>query len=140
MLGNALYMKAVHGGKSKNDRIDSLKIAALLRVGTLPQSYVYPWEMRATRDLLCRRQFFARKRGELLAHIQNTNTQLNLPSFERRIDRAANREGLFEHFDEDSVQMSVATDTSLLDAYEEAIHELELYLNHSVREDANQLF
>ena len=33
MLGHALYMKAIHGGKSKNDRIDAYKIAALLRGG-----------------------------------------------------------------------------------------------------------
>ena len=26
VLGHALYMKAIHGGKAKNDRIDSLKI------------------------------------------------------------------------------------------------------------------
>ncbi len=30
VLGHALYMKAIHGGKAKNDRIDSHKIAALL--------------------------------------------------------------------------------------------------------------
>lgn len=140
VLGHALYMKAVHGGKSKNDRIDSHKIAMLLRGGTLPMSYVYPRELRATRDLLRRRLFFARKRAELLAHVQNTNTQYNLPSFERRIDQARNREDLIEHFDEDSVQMTIATDMALLDAYDEAIHELELYLLHSVREDANRLF
>jgi transposase len=40
VLGHALYMKAIHGGKSKNDKIDSHKIAALLRGGMLPQSYV----------------------------------------------------------------------------------------------------
>jgi len=32
--------------------------------------------MRATRDLLRRRLHFVRKRGELLAPIQNTNTPL----------------------------------------------------------------
>jgi transposase len=31
VLGHALYMKAIHGGKAKNDKIDSQKIAALLR-------------------------------------------------------------------------------------------------------------
>ena len=30
ILGHALYMRAIHGGKSKNDKIDSQKIAALL--------------------------------------------------------------------------------------------------------------
>ena len=41
VLGHALYMKAIHGGKAKNDRIDALKIATLLRGGMLPQAYVY---------------------------------------------------------------------------------------------------
>jgi hypothetical protein len=31
VLGHALYMKAIHGGKAKNDRIDARKIARLLR-------------------------------------------------------------------------------------------------------------
>jgi len=57
VLGHALYMRAMHGGKSKNDRIDSEKIARLLRGGTFPLSYVYPAQMRSTRDLLRRRTF-----------------------------------------------------------------------------------
>jgi hypothetical protein len=40
--GHALYMKAIHGAKVKNDKIDSLKIAALLRSGMLPMAYTYP--------------------------------------------------------------------------------------------------
>jgi transposase len=56
VLGHALYMRAIHGGKAKNDRIDAHKIAALLRGGMLPQAYVYPKEMRATRDLMRRRK------------------------------------------------------------------------------------
>src|SRR2546428_10693893 len=73
VLGHALYMKAIHGGKAKNDTIDAQKIAVLLRGGMLPQAYVYPAEMRATRDLLRRRLPLTRKRAELLAHIQHTN-------------------------------------------------------------------
>jgi transposase len=48
-------MKASHGGKTKSDKIDSHKIAALRRGGMFPMAYVYPQEMRATRDLLRRR-------------------------------------------------------------------------------------
>ncbi|MDW7772953.1 MAG: transposase [Desulfobulbaceae bacterium] len=50
ILGHALYMRAIHGGKSKNDKIDSHKIAALLKGGLIPMAYVYPRKMRATRD------------------------------------------------------------------------------------------
>jgi len=67
VLGHALYMKAIHGGKAKNDRIDSEKIAGLLRGGMIPVAFAYPSGMRATRDLLRRRLHFKRKRGELLA-------------------------------------------------------------------------
>ena len=36
VLGHALYMKAIHGGKAKNDKIDAHKIAVLLRAGAMP--------------------------------------------------------------------------------------------------------
>ena len=61
VLGHALYMKAIHGGKAKNDRIDSLKIATILRGGMLAQAYVYPAEWRSTRDLLRTTSFFSSK-------------------------------------------------------------------------------
>jgi hypothetical protein len=40
VLGHALYMRAIHGGKAKHDTIDSHTIAVLLRGGMLPQAYV----------------------------------------------------------------------------------------------------
>lgn len=52
VLGHALYMKAIHGGKTMNDRADARKIAVLLRGGMLPQAHVCPNQKRATRDLL----------------------------------------------------------------------------------------
>ena len=55
MLGHALYLKAIHGGKVKNDKLDSEKLALLLRGGNFATAYAYPKELRATRDLLRRR-------------------------------------------------------------------------------------
>src|SRR5262249_194720 len=57
ILGHAVYVKAIHGGKAKTDTIDAHKIAVLLRGGMLPQAYVYPQGMRETRDLLRRRTY-----------------------------------------------------------------------------------
>ncbi len=74
-LGHALYMKAIHGGKSKNDRIDAAKIAGLLRGGMFPMAYVYPRGKRPTGDLLRRRCFFVNQRSQLIAHVVNTNGQ-----------------------------------------------------------------
>ena len=50
VLGHALYRKAIHGGTATNEKIDSPKIAVLLRGGMLPKADVSPAEMRATRD------------------------------------------------------------------------------------------
>jgi hypothetical protein len=85
-------MKAIHGGKAKNDTIDAHKIAVLLRGGMFLQAYVYPSEMRATRDLLRRCCHFAHKRAELLAHLHNNNRQYNLPEIGKKLAYKANRE------------------------------------------------
>ena len=92
VLGHALYMKAIHGGKAKNDKIDAHKIAVLLRGGMIPMAYVYPAEMRSTRDLLRRRMHLMHKRSELLVHIQNTNSQYCLPEFGKKIAYKKNRQ------------------------------------------------
>jgi transposase len=42
VLGHALYMKAIHGGKAKNDRVDSHKIAVLLRAVPCPRPTSIP--------------------------------------------------------------------------------------------------
>ena len=102
VLGHALYMKAIHGGKTKNDKIDSHKISLLLRGGMMPMAYAYPQAMRATRDLLRRRMQLTRTRAEAMAHIQNTVSQYNLPPLTKKLSFAANRQGVAEQFPEAS--------------------------------------
>jgi hypothetical protein len=125
VLGHALYMKAIHGGKAKNDKIDAQKIAVLLRGGMLPQAYVYPAEMRATRDLLRRRMHLTRKRAEMLAHIQNTNSQDNLPEMGKKLAYKANRAGVAERFPDPAVQKSIEVDLGLMGYYDQVRNDLE---------------
>ena len=134
VLGHALYMKAIHGGKVKNDKIDSQKIAAMLRGGMLPMAYVYPQGMRSTPDLLRRRMYMARQKAEFQTHIQNTNTQYNLPSFEKRIDRRSNRAGIGARFTDPAVRTSVEVDATLMDALHEQILTIERQINATVPE------
>jgi transposase len=69
LIGHALYRKAIHSGKAKNDRIDANKIARLLKGGNFPLAYVYPKGMRETRDLLRRRTYLVRQRAGLMTHL-----------------------------------------------------------------------
>lgn len=140
VLGHAPMMKAIHGGKAKNDRVDSLKIATLLRGGMLPQAYAYPAGMRATRDLLRRRLHLVRKRGQLLAHIQMTSHQYNLDPLGKRIAYPANREGVAEHFPDPAVRKSIALDLALLERYDELITDLELDLVRRAKQHDPQAF
>ena len=125
VLGHALYMKAIHGGKAKNDKIDSRKIAVLLRGGTLAQAYVYPPEMRATRDLLRRRLFFVRKRGELFAHVRTTSHQYNLTIPPGQLLYQCNRARVPEIFDDPIVRTSVEADLELAGHYDGLIRSME---------------
>jgi transposase len=141
VLGHALYMKAIHGGKAKNDKIDSQKIAVLLRGGMLPQAYVYPAKMRATRDLLRRRLSLMRKRAELLTHVQQTNSQYNLPEIGKKIAYKANRDGVAERFPDPAVQKSIEVDLALIDYYDRLLNDLELHIVKTAKaHDANTLY
>src|SRR5262249_36867688 len=142
VLGHALYMKAIHGGKTKNDPLDAHKIAVLLRGGMIPQAYVYPKGMRETRDLLRRRMYLVHKRAETITHLQNTNSQYNLPPFGQKLGYAANRAALkvAERFDDPSVKKSVEIDLALLDHLDGLIGDVELYLTRAAKVDDPQAY
>jgi len=133
ILGHALYMRAIHGGKAKNDKIDSHKIAVLMRGGMFPEAYVYPREMRGTRDLMRRRIHLMRKRSELLAHVQNTNSQYNLPEIGKDLRQAANRDGIAERFPDASVQKSIELDLNLIGFYDQQLSKVERYILKQAR-------
>jgi transposase len=138
VLGHALYMKAIHGGKAKNDRIDAHKIAVLLRGGMIPEAYVYPEGMRSTRDLLRRRMHLMRQRAELLAHIQITNHQYNLPEIGKKISYRVNRDGVAERFADPSVRSNVTFDLKRIGFYDDLLNQIELeILRHAKQHDAN---
>jgi transposase len=140
VLGHALYMKAIHGGKAKNDKIDAHKIAVLLRGGMFPLAYVYPAEMRAPRDLLRRRCHLVHKRAELLAPIENTKSQYNLPEIGKKLAYKANREGVAEHFPDPSVRKTLAGDVSLIAHYDKLLGEVELYIPRTAKVHDVQTF
>ncbi len=125
VLGHALYMKAIHGGKAKNDKVDAYKIATLLRGGMMPMAYVYPSEMRSTRDLLRRRNHLVSHRAKLLAHVQNTNHQYNLPELRKNLGKKGNRNGVAQRFTDLSVQKSIELDLGLIDYYDQLLHRAE---------------
>ena len=124
-LGHALGMRSIHGLKTKSDKLDSWKIAQLLRGGNFPCAYVYPRRFRATRDLLRRRLHFVRFRSELLTHLKMSEAQSNLEPLKQRLDHAPNRVGFAERFPDGSSRSSIAADCRLLDSIDDLVGDLE---------------
>lgn len=134
ILGHALYMKAIHGGKAKNDRIDSYKIASLMRGGNFPLAYVYPKEMRATRDLLRRRMKIVRHGAHLKAHVANTTSQYNLPANKVNLKNKGARKQLRSTFTDKVVQRNIDLDMALLDCYAKELSQIEWFLEQQAKQ------
>mgnify|MGYP003668547129 FL=1 len=129
ILGHALYMRAIHGGKAKNDRIDSHKIAMLMRGGNFPLAYVYPQELRATRDLLRRRSKLVRYSGQFKAHVSNTATQYNQPPPPKgSLRQIKGRAEMADVFTDPAAQRSVDLDLSLVGFMDKEVQQLERFV------------
>ena len=140
VLGHALYLKAIHGGKVKNDKVDSEKLAYLLRGGNFAVAYSYPADWRATRDLLRRRTHYVRRRGQTMTHVTCTHHQYNLPP-SRKLQYASNRDGVAEAFSDPAVRYSVETDLRMLGHYDDIVRDLERTLEQSAKvHDPNNFF
>ncbi len=133
ILGHALYMKAIHGGKAKNDRIDSYKIAKLIRGGNFPLAYVYPREMRATRDLLRRRTRIVQHGANLKAHVANTTSQYNLPPNRLNLKNQCARDQLRAAFTNPAAQRNIDLDIDILDHYACVLRKVEWFIEQQAK-------
>ncbi len=138
VLGHALYTKAIHGGKTKNDRIDSYKIASLLRGGNFPIAYVYPKAMRATRDLLRRRTKIMRHGADLKAHVANTFSQYNQQSHNVQLRYPCTREQVRNQFDEPSINRSIDMDLNVIAFYTKELASVEHFIEKTAKQHSAQ--
>lgn len=133
-LGHALYMKAIHGSKTKNDRIDSRKITHLMRTHLFPMAYPYPKEMRATRDLLRRRHHYVWQRAAAYSHIQTIFVQHGLLDINgKQVKDSRSRRSLVKQLDHPDLQLIVSADLDLIEALDEIIAALETQIRRQAR-------
>src|SRR5688572_4530923 len=74
-LANTAAIQQYEGLKHSDDISDARWLAHILRLGILPQGYIYPKEERAVRDLLRKRSQLVRQRTSNLLSIQNLITR-----------------------------------------------------------------
>jgi transposase len=71
-LTNTWAAQQWKGLKYSDDRHDARWLAQLLKLGILPEGYIYPKEERPARDLLRRRSFLVRKRTSFLLSMRGS--------------------------------------------------------------------
>ncbi|HPT70518.1 MAG TPA: IS110 family transposase [Syntrophomonas sp.] len=70
-LANTTAIQKYNGLKHCGDKEDAFWLAEMLRLGVLPQGYIYPKEERPIRDLLRKRAHLVRLRTSLILSLQN---------------------------------------------------------------------
>jgi transposase len=138
VLAHALYLRAIHGGKNKNDRIDSEKLAHLLRSNLIPPGYVYPAALRPLRGLLRQRTYFVWQRADLLTRLQSHQLAHNRPTLSGATRN--NREPWvkqLETSEPDPVyQFALQNQLTLVGYFDEQIRALETQLNQLTKKVA----
>jgi transposase len=74
-----------------------------------------------------------RKRAELLAHLQHTNSQSNLPEIGKQLAYKANRVGVEDHFPAPSVRKTLELEVARIDHDEKLVGEVELSITRTAK-------
>ena len=74
-LANPSAIKKYEGLKHADDKHDAFWLAEMLRLGILPEGYIYPKEQRGVRDLLRKRGHLVRVRTSLIISLQHIITR-----------------------------------------------------------------
>jgi transposase len=139
VLAHALYLRAIHGGKNKNDRIDSEKITHLLRSNLIPPSYVYPAEKRPLRALLRQRIFYVWRRSELLARIYSHQLAHNrIPVRQTRRVRDDWEEALLKAEPHPLRQLALKNDLVMIKHFDSQLSQLEAELQRQTKQAASR--
>ncbi|WP_419658271.1 transposase, IS116/IS110/IS902 family [Desulfosarcina variabilis str. Montpellier] len=70
-LANPAAIQQYKGLKNRDDKYDAFWLAHLLRLGILPQGYIYPKSLRPIRDLFRRRIMFVKQRTAQILSLQS---------------------------------------------------------------------
>jgi len=133
-LGHALYMRCIHGGKTKNDKVDSKKIADLLRTNYLPIAHCCSKEKRPIRELLRRRITFVRYRAGIKAHLSSSVYAPGVAPLTREEKRKSQRDEVIpQKFGDENLRLSAETDLAIINFLDMKIRTLELMILKQTR-------
>jgi len=124
-LANTAEMQQYSGMKYTDDKWDSFWLAHMLRLGILPEGYIYPKEIRPVRDLLRKRTMLVQHRTAHILSLQNmihrnTGTRINVNDAKKLSEIKINK-----LFSDEHLIMSAEHDKAVIDFLYERIDKIE---------------
>jgi transposase len=124
-LANTTAIEQYKGLKHTDDQSDARWLAHLLRLGILPEGYIYPKEERAVRDLLRKRRQLVRLRTTNLLSIQNLLTRNTGLTFSGNRLKQLTAQEVEQILPQCELALAVKSNLAVLQCLEEQIESIE---------------
>jgi len=132
-LANTSAIQQYEGLKHTDDSSDARWLAHLLRLGVLPQGYIYPKDERAVRDLLRKRGQLVRQRTANLLSIQNLLTRNTGNSINSNRIKTLDANRVDELLTNPDLALAVKANLAVMQCADEQIDRLERTVTNRIK-------
>jgi transposase len=132
-LANTSAIQQYEGLKYTDDESDARWLAHMLRLGVLPQGYIYPKEERVVRDLLRKRSQLVRQKTANLLSIQNLYSRHTGCSLSANRIKQLTTEEVERIFTVGDVALAVKANLSVMRCLESEISTLERVIKERMK-------
>jgi len=132
-LANTVAIQQYDGLKYRDDASDARWLAKLLRLGQLPEGYIYPRTERAIRDLLRKRSQLVRQATMNLLSIQNLFARNRGEGLSANRVKQLTPEAVDAAFEDPNVALAVKSNVKVLECLRDQISVLEAAVHDQVR-------
>jgi transposase len=132
-LANTVAIQQYNGLKYRDDASDARWLAKLLRLGELPEGYIYPRAERAIRDLLRKRSQLVRQCTMNLLSVQNLFARSRGERISANCVKQLTAEAVDAAFEDPNVALAVKSSVKVMECLQEEILVLEKAVHGQVR-------
>jgi transposase len=132
-LVNTAAVQQYEGLKFTQDAHDARWLAHLLRLGILPEGYIYPVETRGVRDLLRKRSQLVRQRTAQLLSIQNLMSRNTGQMIKGGIIKEWTLKEVDQRLSDPNLALAVKSNLSVMHMFNQQIDKLEKTVQTQVR-------
>lgn len=132
-LVNTTAVQQYNGLKFTDDEYDARWLAHLLRLGILPEGYIYPREMRGLRDLLRKRSQLVRQRTTQILSMQNLISRNTAQSMSGRAIKQLEASEIEKMNTDPNRTLAITSNLAVMNCLDEQISHLEKTIKKQVK-------